>query len=96
MPDNRNEKERRAARAKLKKAYRKKNRKEHAALNYIGIPASVILIAGCFISIISDKVELYEKQQELDVLKAQAAALEAENADMKEALKIMGVTTNAE
>lgn len=86
MPDKRNEKERKAARATLKKAYRKKNRRAYAAVNFIGIPVTVILIAACVISIISDKVELNEKQQELEVLKLKAEELEVENANYESIL----------
>lgn len=86
MPDNRNEKERKAARSALKKAYRKKNRRAYAAVNFIGIPVTVILIAACVISIISDKVELNEKQQELEVLRAKAEELEVENANYESIL----------
>lgn len=76
----RSEKERRAAKAALKRAYRKKMRKRRTAISYIGIPVALILIAACLISIVSDKVELNEKQQELVALQMKAAELEAENA----------------
>lgn len=82
----RNEKERRAAKAALKKAYKKKMRSRRSAASYVGIPVALILIAACLISIIGDKVELNEKQQELAVLREQAEALEAENASYESIL----------
>lgn len=76
----RSEKQRRAAKKALRKAYRKKFRRRRSAASYIGIPVAIIMIAACLVSIVSDKVELNEKQQELAALKAQANQLEAENA----------------
>lgn len=83
---DRDSKERKAARAALKKAYRKKQRKNSAVFSVVGIPVMIVLIGACVISIISDKVELNEKQQELEVLKAQAEELEAENASYESIL----------
>ncbi len=82
----RDEKERKAAKAALKKAYRKKMRSRRSAASYIGIPIALILIAACLISIVSDKVELAEKQQELAVLQEEALMLEAENASYESIL----------
>lgn len=76
----RSEKERRAAKAALRRAYKKKMRRKRTAISYIGIPVALILIFACLISIVSDKVELSEKQKELAVLQAKAYELEAENA----------------
>ncbi len=74
------EKQRKAAKAALKKAYRKKMRKNRSAAGILGVPVAVILIAACLFSIVSDKVELSVKQQELEALREQAKTLEAENA----------------
>lgn len=76
----RNEKERKKAKAALRRAYKKKMRRKRTAISYIGIPVALVLIVACLISIVSDKVELSVKQQELAVLYGRAEELEAENA----------------
>lgn len=74
------EQQRRAAKKALQKAYKKRMRKKRSAIGYIGIPVALIMIAACLVSIVSDKVELSEKQAELDALRQEAQRLEAENA----------------
>ncbi|MGN1089479.1 MAG: hypothetical protein ACI4Q6_03680 [Huintestinicola sp.] len=80
MEDKRTEKERRAAKAALRKAYKKKMRRNRSKASIIGIPVALVLIIACLVSIVSDKVELAEKQQELAVLREHAKELEIENA----------------
>ncbi len=76
----RDSKERKAARASLKRAYKKKMRKERSFMSIMAVPVAIIMIAACAVSIIGDKIELNEKQAELAVLHTQAEELEAENA----------------
>jgi len=83
--DSRDSKAKKAAMAAVKKEYRKKRGKSRFA-GVAVIPVFIILIGACVISIIGDKVELNEKQQELEALKAQAETLEAENASYESIL----------
>lgn len=84
--EQRTEKERRAAKAAHKRAYKKKMRSQRSAFSYLGIPIALVLIAACLVTIVSEKVELGEKQAELEILVQQAAALEAENASYQSIL----------
>ena len=87
MNAERSSKERRAARAALKKAYRKKNRTGGRALaQFAGAVLSVLLIAACGASIFSDMLEYNEKQEELEALKLKGVQLEAENAEYESIL----------
>ncbi|MCM1578357.1 MAG: hypothetical protein NC078_06125 [Ruminococcus sp.] len=73
------EKEKRAAIAALKKAYRKKQKLSRPLIGYLSLPLLAVMFIACLISILGDKAELNEKQEELELLRQQAAALEAEN-----------------
>lgn len=79
-------KDRKAARAVLKKAYNKKYRQNHALLKFVGTMVSLLLIAACGASIFSDMLEYNEKQAELEELKLRAEQLEAENAEYESIL----------
>lgn len=85
MAVSKEEKARRRAKAILKREYKKKYRKG-SITNAIGIPVAVILILACTVSVISDKVELNEKQIELKALEERAIELEAENASYESIL----------
>ena len=78
--------ERRAARAALKKAYNKKYRQGSGLLGKAGIVVSLLLIIACGDSIFSDMLEYNEKEAELEELKLVAAQLEAENAEYESIL----------
>ena len=78
--ERREEKERRAARNALKRAYKKKMNKGKILGKIFGIPAAIVLIGACIISMAIDYSEFGEKQEELKVLENKAAELEAENA----------------
>lgn len=80
------DKARTAAVNRLKRDYKKKMRRNRSPLFYVGLPISLVLIVACLFSIVSDKVELSSKQEELELLKAQAAELEAENASYQSIL----------
>ncbi len=82
----RSEKERKAAMAALRKAYKKKTRQNRSVASYAGILIALVLIISCLVSIVSDKVELSEKQQELLILQEKAELLEAENASYESIL----------
>ena len=58
-------KEKKAAMAAVRKAYRKKQGRSNALASIIAVPVFIVLIGACAVSIIGDKVELSEKQQEL-------------------------------
>ena len=58
-------KEKKAAMAAVRKAYRKKQGRSNALASIIAVPVFIVLIGACVVSIIGDKVELSEKQQEL-------------------------------
>ena len=68
-------KEKKAAMAAVRKAYRKKQGRSNALASIIAVPVFIVLIGACVVSIIGDKVEL-----------TQAEALEAENASYESIL----------
>lgn len=80
------DKERKAAKAALVKAYKKKQRRSRPLIGYISLPILAVMFAACLISILGDRVELSKKQEELELLRKQAAALEAENASYESIL----------
>lgn len=81
------DKERRAAKTALKKAYKKKQRRNRPLIGYLSLPILAVMFIACLISILGDKAELSEKQEELELLRQQAAALEAENASYESILE---------
>lgn len=80
------DKQRRAAKNALIKAYKKKQRRSRSIIGYLSLPLLAVMFIACLISILGDKVELNEKQEELELLQKKAAALEAENASYESIL----------
>lgn len=80
------DKQRRAAKTALIKAYKKKQRRSRPLIGYLSLPLLAVMFIACLISILGDKAQLNEKQEELELLRRQAAALEAENASYESIL----------
>lgn len=86
MADVRADKERKKARAILKKARKKKYHSKRTVASLLGVPAALILICACAFSVFSDMSEIHEKEQELEQLRQRALELEAENASYESIL----------
>ncbi|MGN0665622.1 MAG: septum formation initiator family protein [Huintestinicola sp.] len=80
------EKAHKASKRRLRREYNRKVRSRKPRSHYLITFLAIFMGVGCIASIISDKIEYSEKERELEALKLQAAALEAENASYQSIL----------